>query len=104
MAATIIDGGPWSFFVRGLQCIDTNKEHAIDLFDAAAKGGIVEAEFALHDMYFPDKPYKTALQFYLKAYDGNPEDQFQLANCFVHGLGCEKDVEAAQRWLEESAR
>ena len=85
---------------------NTNIEKDInpqDVFEAA-ENGISDAQYILGLMYYREKLYQQAAEWYLKAaVQGNVQAQFNLANKYYEGKGVEQNFKEAFKWYKKAA-
>jgi TPR repeat protein len=94
-------------YYRGSE-VPVDYKAAADLMEQAAKGGINEAWNYLGMMHENGqgvvKDVKLAAEDYRKcaeAENGNPKGKSNLGRCYMEGIGVEKDLVLAYRWLYE---
>jgi TPR repeat protein len=86
-----------------------DKIKALELYKKAAKGGYIEAQIKLSDLYIqegPNRNYGKAIKWYLEAAaKGNKIAQYSLAKMFQNGWGLNNtDASLIFQWYKAAAK
>ena len=74
-----------------------------------ADGGEARSQYMLGDWFYchktnPDYKKEAVVWLSKSANQGNPDAQYQLAQCYETGYGCIKDETKASSWYQEAAK
>ncbi|MCD7808938.1 MAG: sel1 repeat family protein [Erysipelotrichaceae bacterium] len=100
------------YYGRG---VEVDKQKGFDYFMDSADAGCIEGNMKIADFYrygdFVDKDEEKAFDLYYRIYkflfDKNIEDEYpevflRLGECFLKGIGVDKNIDSAEFYLEDA--
>ncbi len=90
------------------QGVKQDYAHAAQLFQAAANGGVAEAQYNVAVMYsegmgVPKDPAQSLKWYQKAAAQGNANAAFNLGVAYSNGTGVQQDIQEAARWFRRAA-